>query len=703
MGFTTYGYQGEAVSSIDNEVPLYFAGANKQAILRVAPGAADSGTDVFADDLIQEHDGGKIARFGYGPASSPTYVLTVTRDGVEFEPSGLIYSPESSGAAGGANFTTGNVAMTSGSKVATCVANTWTADDVGKTIWVQGAGAASARLDAVIESFQSSSQVTLSVAAGTTVTTSTAFWGTDDTAAWNSALARLRATGGKLEPSGGVYIVGNLNASALFGCTVEARGRTTTVSGTSGINRGTMLLCKPGTTGTWIDNSGSGQMVWKGIQFGYSRQGDLAQPDNGFLIAAYAGTASENIWFDQCYISGTYLKNTALWNAIAIFGAIRSQFYNYNNGGSKAVAISASNWSDTTSAFGTVNSVAGWNATSSALFIGSEIHDQSGGTSSYPLYLDGLSQGTFIDCLMDSRNPYVQIGDLDTTSARLTRNVTFDHCRFNRYTAQPASVVLVDAAVLVPDLKIENCWFDAAAMVSTLANSGAGLAQPTIRNNFNHNAATGGAGSATNILNFSTSGSGNRLTGPAEIDCMGLLVTVNGGLDALVRLLRPGTINAGSGTDASHNLSSSGWGSVRFNGGLNDPSGNSWIAQGAVGSAVNMVRISNAASGSSPTIDTATSGGTNVGLDIAGKGTGVLRFIIGTGQFSVLDSGGSNALLNASGTTLTLGAAGSTLKFFGGTGSTKPTISGSRGGNAALASLLTAGATLGLWTDGTTA
>jgi hypothetical protein len=44
-----------------------------------------------------------------------------------------------------------------------------------------------------------------------------------------------------------------------------------------------------------------------------------------------------------------------------------------------------------------------------------------------------------------------------------------------------------------------------------------------------------------------------------------------------------------------------------------------------------------------------------------------------------------------------------TIGFFGGAGTTKPTITGSRGGNAALASLLTAMAAMGQITDGTTA
>ena len=48
------------------------------------------------------------------------------------------------------------------------------------------------------------------------------------------------------------------------------------------------------------------------------------------------------------------------------------------------------------------------------------------------------------------------------------------------------------------------------------------------------------------------------------------------------------------------------------------------------------------------------------------------------------------------------GNAGTPVGFFGSTGGGKPTVSGSRGGNAALASLLTALASLGLITDSTT-
>jgi hypothetical protein len=52
---------------------------------------------------------------------------------------------------------------------------------------------------------------------------------------------------------------------------------------------------------------------------------------------------------------------------------------------------------------------------------------------------------------------------------------------------------------------------------------------------------------------------------------------------------------------------------------------------------------------------------------------------------------------------VTLGGSGKQVGFYGTTPASKPTVSGSRGGNEALESLLTALATLGLITDSTSA
>lgn len=73
----------------------------------------------------------------------------------------------------------------------------------------------------------------------------------------------------------------------------------------------------------------------------------------------------------------------------------------------------------------------------------------------------------------------------------------------------------------------------------------------------------------------------------------------------------------------------------------------------------------------------------------------------------VTNSTNATTYFSVSGTTIIINGAldhdGSTAGFFGATPAAKPTVTGSRDGNAALASLITALATLGLVTDSTTA
>lgn len=98
---------------------------------------------------------------------------------------------------------------------------------------------------------------------------------------------------------------------------------------------------------------------------------------------------------------------------------------------------------------------------------------------------------------------------------------------------------------------------------------------------------------------------------------------------------------------------------------------------------VNRVRIRGAATTQNPQIK-GTGTDTNVGLDIKAQGAGRVSLVDGNtvAKFCVSSNG---------------------IGFYGATPQAKPTITGSRGGNAALASLLTQLAALGLITDSTTA
>ena len=79
-------------------------------------------------------------------------------------------------------------AMTSGSAVLTSADAAFVANDVGKWIRVEKAGVAGADLVTTIASRANGTQVTLSVAASSSVTPTGAFWGTNDTTAIQAAI-----------------------------------------------------------------------------------------------------------------------------------------------------------------------------------------------------------------------------------------------------------------------------------------------------------------------------------------------------------------------------------------------------------------------------------------------------------------------------------------------------------------------------------
>jgi len=92
--------------------------------------------------------------------------------------------------------------------------------------------------------------------------------------------------------------------------------------------------------------------------------------------------------------------------------------------------------------------------------------------------------------------------------------------------------------------------------------------------------------------------------------------------------------------------------------------------------------------------------------DIVASANNAAQFGPGTNATADSLQVGANVLLEANGD-VTIGGDlnhdGSNVGFFGTAPAVKPTVTGSRGGNAALASLLTGGASLGFWTDSTTA
>lgn len=87
--------------------------------------------------------------------------------------------------------TFGGGAITSGTNIFTGSGVTFTSADVGKVIYVPGAGTGGTLLSTTISGFTSATIVTLAANAGTTVTSAHFIYGTDDTAAWDTAVAAI--------------------------------------------------------------------------------------------------------------------------------------------------------------------------------------------------------------------------------------------------------------------------------------------------------------------------------------------------------------------------------------------------------------------------------------------------------------------------------------------------------------------------------
>ena len=106
-----------------------------------------------------------------------------------------------------------DAAIRRGSSTLSSASASFTAADAGKAIAVAGAGAGGGVLSTTVAAVRDRHHATLRAAASMTVAGARAAYGTDDTAAFQSALdAQFRAHGGRVEaPSGAYLLLGTLN------------------------------------------------------------------------------------------------------------------------------------------------------------------------------------------------------------------------------------------------------------------------------------------------------------------------------------------------------------------------------------------------------------------------------------------------------------------------------------------------------------
>jgi hypothetical protein len=197
----------------------------------------------------------------------------------------------------------------------------------------------------------------------------------------------------------------------------------------------------------------------------------------------------------------------------------------------------------------------------------------------------------------------------------------------------------------------------------------------------------GNAGSANLFINPNISGSGANISGS------GIQTLIGGTLAGGALTVSSGgvTLTSGNLTVTSGNATLTS-GNLAVSSGTITASGNISTSNGTVATTTtsgNTFTMAGAASGSDVAL-TASGVDAAVAVAINSKGTGSVK-LVSNGITSVF----------ATSTGALIGNTGQSIGFYGATRVAKQTVTGSRGANAALASLLTALATLGLITDST--
>lgn len=147
-----------------------------------------------------------------GTASNPLVVTGAGGSiGAQGEDSSVIFNVKTEyGAMGdGIHLFDGNI--TSGQKTFTSATASFTSADIGKYISIRGAGGSTVDLTALISDVTDSNTITISVAASATVTDVDFVYGTDDTAAIQSAIDAIGNTTNKFGEvffPAGIYIIG---------------------------------------------------------------------------------------------------------------------------------------------------------------------------------------------------------------------------------------------------------------------------------------------------------------------------------------------------------------------------------------------------------------------------------------------------------------------------------------------------------------
>lgn len=206
----------------------------------------------------------------------------------------------------------------------TCTLATFTSADIGKDIYVEGAGASGGSLVAKITAVTGSTAATLNTAAITAVTTFKSMaYGTDDTAAIQAAINFQRTAGGAVYFPAGNYLHHGLNMTGLVGkiyADNSAALFAIAVTNPGAIN-------PPGAQTVGIDISGSQTNELDGLIIfgGYPFLKDLAPKINVF--AARSGMPGTPAFAIEHVFTSDFFSTSGPYNVV-LYGYEQTDFLN---------------------------------------------------------------------------------------------------------------------------------------------------------------------------------------------------------------------------------------------------------------------------------------------------------------------------------------------------------------------------------------
>lgn len=199
-----------------------------------------------------------------------------------------VISPNDLGAKGDGVYIQGTSAITNGQKALTVTGGSFTKNDIGKLIKIDGAGSAGADLITTIAGFTSATSVNLTVAAANTVSTGNLVYGTDDTVAIQAAVNLANANGGgiiRFNPS--IYIIGGSFTTAAGASSSPNNGQIV-LPARDLISQETIAITLEGVYGAdninWVGDEVQplcmhGTVLW-------SLRADPSSPDNAIIAGA---------------------------------------------------------------------------------------------------------------------------------------------------------------------------------------------------------------------------------------------------------------------------------------------------------------------------------------------------------------------------------------------------------------------------------